>query len=336
MDINTSILFDPVVDGVAIFFGSFIVLSIIWGMILRISESLFSKSKFYFIPKILKEVNRSVVLVMFLISIYLGISFYDESVMSGTLEKIWGIFFIITVIGIVARIILNILDRYYMETKKKATFLAGIIPLIKRVIGIILYGVAALLIIIHLSSDIGSVVALMGFLILIFLFIIYYEQLKNIIAGLQLVDSYIREGDYIEIDGNKGFVERVLNQYTIVRDLNGTSMTFPNSYLLKKPFRNSFFSDGNLMALEVEIEGNDLAETEKKLSVICGKTALKLENVFNDYKPKVFVTGVKDGKIKLIVNFIVVPNSNIRKIMNQFSLDISKEFKNKVSNIGLI
>ncbi len=323
---------NSMVIGAAVFAVSFIVLYIAWSIFLRVTQSFFSKSKFYFIPRLLKEIGSSVMVVILLVSIYLGIHFYDPALLDGTMIKIWGILLILVVTEMVARILLSTMDIYRAKLRGAPTFLSNRIPLLKTLVGLVIYGIAILIVINYLSAEIGSVVTLIGLLFLAVIFIVSYEPVKNIVAGMQLPDR-MQEGDYVEVAGNSGFVEKVLDQYTIIRDQDGKSITVPNSRFVKEVMKNSFFSEGNLICLKVKITGN--AKLKEKLTGVCGKVALRLDEVFNDYNPKVFLSGFENGTSVYAVKFMITPNADMRKITDAFVSAIRDEFKNNVTEIRL-
>ncbi|MCK4319466.1 mechanosensitive ion channel [Candidatus Micrarchaeota archaeon] len=325
---------DSAVYGMLAFIVSFIFLSMVWEVFVRAMTSLFSKSKFHFISTILREIKTSIIVVFLLVSLYFGISFYDKAFLVDPFLKIWGILLIISISNIIARIILNIIDAYYGKSKK-ADFLPKLVQLLKRAVGISLSSLAALVIISYLSYEVGSVILIITVVLLIFFFIIFYKQIKNTLAGLQLMDDRIQEGDYVEIGGKKGFVEKILDQHTFIRDIDGTSMVVPNTDFIDNIFRNAYFSEGNLITMKVVLS-NSSEKTKEELALVCGKTALDLEEVFNDYKPKVYYSGVKKGETQFIVKFIVLPNTDLRRVFDVFTDSIKKRFKNKVIEINLI
>lgn len=325
-------ILNSAVIGAGAFIASFIVLYMLWSIFLKIIESLFSKSRLYFIPKLLKEIGRSIIFVILLVSVYFGIHFYDYTVLDGTIIKVWGILLILVITEIVARILLSTMDVYRAKLRGAPTFISNRIPLLKTVLGLFIYGIAALLVINYLSYEIGSVVTLIGGLFLIFVFLISYEPVKNIVAGFQLPDR-MQAGDYVEIAGMAGFVERVQDQYTIIRDQDGKTITVPNSQFINGVMKNHFFSDGNLICLRVKLNGTP--KTKEALTGVCGKVALKLDEVFNDYNPKVFLSGVEDGKSLYVVKFIVLQNADLRKIVDEFNSAIRKEFKTNVVEIKI-
>jgi len=324
--------FDSLFLGIAAFLISFVVLYIAWGIILRIMDSVFSRSKFYFIPKLLKEIGRSVIFLMILVSAYFGVHFYDATLLDETILKVWGIILILAVTETIARLLLSTMDVYKSKLRGAPTFFSNRIPLLKTLVGLFTYGIAVLIVITYLSYEIGSIVTLIGVVFLIMVFIIYFDLIKNIAAGFQLAER-MQEGDYIEMDGRNGFVEKILDQHTIIRDIDGKSITIPNSRFVNGVMKNNFFSEGNLISLKIRI--TDVPKAKEKLAGLCGKVALKLEDVFNDYNPKVYLSGMEEGCNVYSVKFMISPNSDLRKIMDEFNNAIKNEFKKNLVEIKI-
>ena len=324
---------ESVVYGFAVLLISFIVLSVAWGLILKFIESLFSKSKLYFIPKILSEVSNSALVLIFLLSAYFGITTYDMNMMDGVVIKIWGILLIIAATDIVVRLILSTLDIYYIKSKRASSFISGIILSLKRVVGLILYAIAIILIINFISVEVGSVLANIGLLIVILLFVVYYEQLKNVVAGLQLLHADLREGDYIEVMNKHGFIERILTQYIVLRDKNGRRVVLPNSLLVKYPTKNHSFSDGNLVTMKIKISDQNSKKSKKRLLAVSGKSALSVDGVLKDYKPKVYLSEIEDGASIFILKFIISQNTDLMAVADTFAENIKDEFKDRLKGL---
>lgn len=325
---------NSLVIGSGVFALSFIVLYILWSIFIRLTESFFSRSKLYFIPKLLKEISRSVLFLILLVSAYFGVYFYDATLMDGTVLKIWGILIILVITEMIASILLSTMDVYRAKLKGAPTFVSNRIPLLKTIVALFIYGIAVLLVINYLSYEIGSVVTIIGVLFLVFLFVFSYDSVKNIVAGIQLPDR-MQEGDFVEIEGKKGFVEKVMDQYTILRDMDGKSITIPNSRFTTEVMKNNFFSEGNLVSLKVKIKVNGNTKTKETLAGVCGNVGLKLEEVFNDYNPKVSLSEIEDGAHVFSVKFIILPNADLRKILDTFNNAIKKEFKNSLLEVKL-
>jgi len=325
--------FNSILYGFGAFVVSFIVLAILWSMFVKFAESFFSKSKLHFIPHVLGEVNTSILFTFFMISIYFGVMFYDALLLQSALMKIWGVVLIIVITEIIVKMLLNILDYYYVKSKRKPTFLSNAIPLMKRVAGVLLYVIAIILIINYLSSEVGTIVAAICLILIILLFVLYYEQLRNIMAGLHMINSYIEEGDYIEMAGHKGFVEKILEQHVVVRDLDGMTITIPNNYFVKEILKNNFFSEGNLVSINVRLSTKNPERALKRLSVVCSSSMLDSIETTKDYKPKVSVSGIEEGLLIFNVKFMVKPNSDLRNVIDLLVVNIKKEFKDEVKYI---
>jgi len=327
-------IFNSAVLGVAAFLVSFIVLYILWSIVIRVFQALFSRSKLYFIPRLMKELGRSIFFLILLVSIYLGVFFYDASLIEGTPVKILGVLLILTLAEIASRILLGTIDVYRQKLKGAPTFLSNRIPLLKRIVGLIIYATAALLVVSYLSYEVGTVIALFGVVFLIFMFVVYYSQVLNILAGLQLPDR-IQNGDYICTDGISGFVEDIYDQYTVLRKMDGHTVSVPNSRLLSGGYlQNLSVPEGNLITLEVVTE--EFPKSKEKLTEVCGKVALESKEIYDDYSPKVFLSEVRGGKNTYIVKFILVRNGDLRSNVDKMVSAIRKEFKNKLTAVGLV
>jgi len=327
-------VFNSAVLGVVVFILSFIVLYILWSVVLRIFQSLFSKSKMYFIPRLMKELGRSIFFLILLVSAYFGIMVYDSTLIEGTPIKIWGVLLILTLAEILSRILLGTIDVYRQKLRGAPTFISNRIPLLKRIIGLIIYVAAAVLVVSYLSYEIGTVIAIFGAVFMVFMFVVYYPQVLNILAGLQLPDR-IQPGDYICGDGLSGFVEDISDQYTVLRKIDGSSVSVPNSKLLNgKYLENYSVPEGNMITLEVVT--SDVPKAKEKLVTVCGKVALESEEIFDDYSPKVVLSGVAEGKNIFIVKFILVKEGDLRENINKVVSAVRKQFKNSLVGVELV
>ena len=78
-----------------------------------------------------------------------------------------------------------------------------------------------------------------------------------------------------------------------------------------------------------------LAMDWKKIEAIAGKTALDLEFVANDFKPKVNFFKMKDGKAIYEVKFLLLPNSDLNAVLSLFTERYYKEFKSRLETFKL-
>lgn len=317
---------DSAIVSFVVFAVSFVVLYVIWNLLLRVAESFFSKSRLYFIPQLLKDITYSILLVIFLVSIYFAIISYDPTVMAGTPSKIWGILLIVAIAEVVARIILSTVDFYGTKARGAKTFLSSRIPMLKRTVGLLIYAIAALLIINLLSTEIGSVVMIIALVAILFFFVLYYKQLKNIIAGFQVPDI-IDEGDYVIIDGKEGFVESLSDQHIILRHTTGAKFYLPNSMVAESIIENRRRHEGNVVMAYVKL--GDVRKAKEKLTAVCGKVALDFAGISHEFSPKISVAAVEEGKNVFAIRLIAMPEADLTKVADALAEAFKKEFKSE-------
>ncbi len=317
---------DSAVISFAVFAVSFIALHIVWNLLLRVAESFFSKSRLYFIPQLLKEMMYSVLIIIFLVSAYFAVMYYDPAILGGSILKIWGILLIVVIAELVARVLLSAVELYGRKARGAQTFLSSRMPTLKRTVGLLIYAIAALLIINLLSAEVGSIVMVISTISLIFIFILYFRQLKNILAGFQIPDI-IDEGDYIIVGGKEGFVERLSDQHVVLKDANNAKFFMPNSYIANSIVENRRAHEGNMVMVYVKL-GN-VPKAKEKLSAVCGKVALDFAGISHEFSPKVSVAAVEDGKNIFAVRIIAMPEADLPKVGDALATAIRKEFKSE-------
>ena len=117
--------------------------------------------------------------------------------------------------------------------------------------------------------------------------------------------------------------------------MDGHTVSVPNSKLLSGNYlKNCSVPEGNLMKLEVVT--SDSPKAKEKLTTVCGKVALESKEIYDDYSPKVVLSGVKEGKNVFLVKFILVREGNLRENINKMISAIRKEFKNSLSEVNLL
>ncbi|MBU0532166.1 mechanosensitive ion channel family protein [Candidatus Micrarchaeota archaeon] len=331
MEFISEMSFDSILIGAGLFLGSFIVMLILWSALLKTLFSVFGKSKFFFIPKTLKELFFSVSFIFVLLSGALAILFIDRNLLGGEALKILQILVIFAIANIVARVVLTGIDIHHKRAKDRSGIFRSI-GLLKSTVGIILYLFAIILSINVLSAEVGTVVMVTGFFIIVLLFAAGFDQIKSIIAGFQLGDYYVDVGNLIKIDGYTGFVETVHGRSTLLTTMEGKMVVIPNSHFFDRQFEidTGEVSD---MYLFVEVEGKNSKKIKERISAISSKIAIDLNDIPHEYKPKIFYLGINEKKHAFNITFKVTPESDVRKIIDRFSLELSEEFGDKLVNL---
>lgn len=329
----SEISFDSILIGGTIFLGAFLVLLILWSIFLRTLFSVFGKSKFFFIPKTLKELFFSIAFIFVLVSIALAILFVDRELLAGELLKIWEILLIFAVANILVRIVLTGIDVQHKRAKDRSGIYRSI-GLLKSTAGIILYLIALLVSISVLSAELGTVVILIGFFIVVLLFAAGFDHVKSIIAGFQLGDFYVDAGNLLTIDEHTGFVESVHGRSTLLKTIDGKTVVIPNSHFFDRDFELDT-DEVSEMGIFAEVEGKNAEKIKERISGISTKIAIDMEDIPHEYKPMVYYSGVKEKRHRFHISFKITSNSDMRKIVDRFCSELSKEFGDKLNTMKL-
>lgn len=327
------ISFDNLVVGGAMLIGSFLVMLILWSAVLRTLFAVFGKSKFYFIPRTLKELFFSIAFIFLLISAALALLFTDRALLSGEVLKIIEILLIFAVANILVRVVLTGLDVHHRKAKDRSGMYRSI-ALLKGTVGILLYLFAIVLSINVLSADIGAAVMVTGFFIVVLLFVAGLDQIRSVIAGFQLGDYYVDVGHMITIGGERGFVECVHGRSTLLKTIKGKTIVVPNSHFFTKEFEIDPDEVSELYIF-AELEGKNSKKIKERISAITSKIAIDVEDIPKEYKPDVFYSGVKEKKHRFSIAFRITPETDVQKLLDRFSTEFSGEFGDKLVTIGL-
>jgi hypothetical protein len=330
----SSLSLNLLISGGAIFLVAFLALLFTWSIIIRTLHSVFGKSRFYFIPKTLKELFLSIAFVFLLLSVYFSVLFTDQSLLKHDVFKVWQILFIFALINIVLRIVLNGLDVHYHRTKDKSGIFRSV-GLIKGTIGLVLYFIAILFSINIVSEGLGVLLTALVFFIFILIFFAAFDPIKSIVAGLQLGDYYVEHGKLIRVRGQLGFIDSVHGRSTLVKTIEGETLVIPNYVFFKEMFEIGWHDEMNELSLHVEVLGKKSEKIRERLSAISSKVTMDTDEIPHEYKPKIFLISIKEGAYVFAISLKVIPDSDIRKLMDLFIKEFSDEFGSDLRNVRL-
>ncbi len=324
---------DNLLIGGAVFAFSFFVLLILWSAIVRVLFTVLGKSKLYFIPRTLKELFLSVAFILILLSAAIGIYYTDSAILSGELLKIWQILFIFSIVNILARVILTGIDVHQRKVKDKSGIYRSI-GLLKGTTGLVLYLIALIISIQILSAEVGAVVTVIGLFIVVLLFAASFDQVKSIIAGLQLGDYYVDIGNLITIDGKRGFIEEVHGRSTLLRTIDGKTLVLPNSRFFNTDFEIDP-EEISGMEMTARVKAKDQVKAKERISSIASKIAIELNDIPKEFKPKVTQFAVEDGVHAFEISFKITNTSDIRRVVDRFCSELSSAFGSSLVELKL-
>ena len=324
---------DNILLGAAALVVSFIILLILWSALVRALFSLLGKSKFFFIPKTLKELFLSVAFIFLIASFTVGVNFVDSSLLATELFKIFEILVIFASANIVVRIVLTGIDVHHKKSKDRSGIYRSI-GLLKGTAGLVLYLIAILISVQILSAEVGTIVTLLALFIIVLVFVASFDQIKSIIAGFQLGDYYVDIGSLIDIDGYRGFVDSIHGRSTLLKTMDGKIIVIPNSRF----FSTTFELDPdqiNQLSIDLCIKTKNPKAAKADISALSSKIVIAMEDLPNEYKPKVMQKGVENGVHSFRVIFMIVPQSSVQKILDRFCDEMSGKFGDKISCLKL-
>ncbi|MFH1393621.1 MAG: mechanosensitive ion channel domain-containing protein [Candidatus Micrarchaeota archaeon] len=310
---------------------SFVVLLALWSVFIRALFTIFGKSKFFFIPRTLKELILSVSFVFFLLSVYFAVLFVNRDLLANEFFKVWQILLIFSFANIALRVVLTGLDTHYRQIKDRSGIFRSV-GLLKGTLGLVLYLFAFILSVNVLSAELGLVVTAILLFIIVLVFVASFDQMKSIVSGLQLGDYYVEYGRLIRIDGKAGFVESIHGRSTVLRTMDGETAVVPNSAFFSQIFEIEQ-EDGNRLTLLATVKGRPAGKIKERISSISSKITMGLKETPNEYLPKVFVSSVSEGASEFMVVFRVMPDSDLRKITDTFCLELADEFKESLVSV---
>ena len=150
------------------------------------------------------------------------------------------------VFSYISRTVLSLLRLHY-ETKDPTTAESRMV-MGKNVIQLVIWGVWLLMSLAYLHISVSWLLAISGGLSTGIGFA-SKDIIENIYYGASLMAGRIKVGDWIQVDGTMGKVSSINYTSTIVESLYGEVITFQNSQLFTKNYKNLTRNHGYILAL---------------------------------------------------------------------------------------
>jgi len=214
----------------------FLVLAMVSKFILNMIMRIFAKrTKTILDDLIVDSLKLPVMVILIVAGLWIGITRLPEVIKY--VDKI-NTGFIIIVYAVaalaVSRVTHAILTWYSVEVapRTKTDFDDRLIPLLKRVADVIIFGIAFMLVIDKLHVPLSPFLASLGIGGLA-VALALQPTMSNFLSGTYVIsDSIIRKGDYIQLDtGAEGTVEEIGWRITKIRHWQGNLIILPNTKL---------------------------------------------------------------------------------------------------------
>ena len=196
-------------------------------------------------------------------------------------------FGITLIVGLVLTFIIVAVIRRMLKKTKLEPLLQNFVVSASRVTGILLTLILALEQVGVNPSSFLTVMGVTGAAIALAV----KDTLSNVAGGLMIIASHpFRQGDYIEVDGKSGYVDRIDIMRTMLKTYENREIEIPNSIINGSILMNYTARDIRRVDLDVHVEqGSDLRKIEDLLMAVAESSPFVID------EPEPFF-GVRDAK----------------------------------------
>ncbi len=325
--------------GIAVFIFSYTLLRIIWFVMDKGLYKMAGKTKSNVDDLIVSGMQKPINFLIILVSAYLAFaySFPDLQVSGKTLNELALLFAIAWAAFASNRFIHAILLWYDSEisNKTESKFGKQIFPFVKKMVWIVIYGIAALIVLDMFGVQIAPLLAGLGIAGLA-VALALQESLANFFAGIYIIaDKPIRPGDFIELeDGKSGYVEEVGWRSTRIRMLANNTILIPNSKLAQSTIINYYLpSKKSALLIKLGVDySTDIDVAEKILITSAKKVLSQVKGGVKDFEPFVRFNNFGDHALELTLITQVEEIVDQYLVGHELRKEILRNFrKNKIN-----
>lgn len=324
----------PFVMAAIIIIGSFILAYIVLFILDKLGNIAFSRTKTTLDDKILAAVRKPVKILFVLGGLYGAIMYVSpESELLGyTVHQYFYIFFTFSIAYLIVKILESLFEWYMEEVaaKTKTKMDEGMVPLINKIIIIIVYVIAIMMILGDLGIEITPLIASLGIGGLA-IALALQDTLSNFFSGLYMgIDKPIKVGDFIELEnGLKGHVDKISWRATRIKMLGNNYVIIPNKKLADSIITN-YDQPEQLLSVLVNLGvayDSDLEKVEKITIDVARKVLKETEGGVTDKDPFVRYNEFGDSSINFTVIMKAKQYVNKYLITHNFIKELTRAYR---------
>jgi len=301
-------------QAVGLVVGSFVLAKIFYWVLVRYIRKITQKTESDLDDVILQIVSKPFYLFVILFGVYLGL----RSLVVLERFYLWidRIFFIVSIllISLVVARILSVLITRWLRVQKKFERTPR---LITKIITLVIYLIAFLMILDYLNIEISPLVATLG-LGGLAVGLALQDTLSNFFAGLHIIsDQPVKVGDFIELEGNiAGYVEDIGWRSTRIRTLPNTIVIIPNSKLAESIIINKSLPEEEMsVVVQCGVDyGSDLEKVEKVTIEAAKEVQKTVPGAIKEFEPFIRYHTFGDSNI----NFSII--LRVEKPVDKYSV----------------
>ena len=282
---------------------------------------------------ILQNATKPLYILIIVAGIYAGLSSLSIVTAYPAIPKI--IFaLVVLIIALLVSRTLAVLISHVLKVQKKFEKTP---KLINKVVGVVIYLLALVIILDHFGVAISPILATLGVGGLA-VGLALQPTLADLFAGIHIIsDQPIRVGDFIELDAEtKGTVEDIGWRSTRIRTPGNNIIIVPNSKLADTTITNS-----NMPQKEVSCliycgvgYGENLEKVEKIVLDVAKNVIKKVDGAVKDYQPKVRFYEFGDSNINFKTIFHAKKRGDKFLLTHEFIKALKKEFDKRKIDIS--
>ncbi|MBI4810798.1 MAG: mechanosensitive ion channel family protein [Ignavibacteriales bacterium] len=264
-----------------------------------IFKRLFASTKTTLDDRILSIVRSRIITLSIIAGFFIGIKIarqgiaIDEVAYHQILDYVSVALYIVLVFVVtksVSRLVGTTFEWYMDEVSEKthSNITATVAPMMKKIVDIILFLIAGMIVLDHFGVNIGSLLVSLGVGSLA-VALAAQETVANMIAGFViLIDQPFRVGDRIKLpSGEEGDVTQIGLRSTRILNYDNNLVVIPNSDLVKNRIINFSFPN-NIIRVLVEVSVAYRIDIERAKKILLD-LAINNSDISKEPAPRVFV-----------------------------------------------
>lgn len=215
-------------------------------------------------------------------------------------ELIPYVLLVVVLTRMLAQVVGTIFAWYFDQVSQKtaSNIAATVTPLMNKILNIVLFLVAAIIVLDHFGINIGSLLVSLGVASLA-VALAAQDTLANMIAGFVImIDRPFRVGDRVQLlSGSIGDVYEIGLRSTRIMDFDNNLIIIPNAELIKSHVINYSYPRGVVrIVVNVGVKYTTDVDRAKRLMV---EIAKRQPNVLSDPPPEAFLVNFGDSALEL-------------------------------------
>jgi len=287
---------------ILILVGAFIVAQIVDLVLRKYVKRLTEKTKSDVDDIILSMLTKPLYLIIILGGLYFSLK--AASIFAPYASWIDRIFFIfaVLIIALLVSRVFTFLISHWLKVQKRFEKTPQVIT---KVVNIIVYIIALMMILSYFNVEISPLIATLG-LGGLAVGLALQNTLSNFFAGLHIIsDRPVNVGDYIELEGGsvKGYVTDIGWRSTRVRTLPNTMVVVPNAKLAESTIVNNSLPQKEMsLVVQCGVDyGSDLKKVERVTIDVAKNIQKTVEGAVKDHKPFIRFHTFADSNINFSI-----------------------------------